>query len=238
MLTDYDALLWLLDYWQTHYAEMDLPGDRETRAAAVKRMLLREQIDDPETVTVSRVVSLNGEEQRQFAEYCYLAAMSKLDRFRTELELTMLNCIQVTGPESAFPFLQAQREDVRLETDTFCPLGEYWPFHLNLHPGVNEMLTEKANRVYYETVTSTMNPAKEVGGDFYDFFLINNDHLALVLADVSGKGVPAALFMMTSRTMLKDAAFRGCDLRRHGSQYAAAPCTGENRRVCERRRAV
>ena len=184
----YDALLWLLDYWQNHYAEMDLPGDRETRAAAVKRMLLREQIDDPETVTVSRVESLNGEEQRQFAEYCYLAAMSKLDRFRTELELTMLNCIQVTGPESAFPFLQAQREDVRLETDTFCPLGEYWPFHLNLHPGVNEMLTEKANRVYY--------------------------------------------------TMLKDAAFRGCDLRRHGSQYAAAPCTGENRRVCERRRAV
>lgn len=42
--------------------------------------------------------------------------------------------------------------------------------------------------------------AKEVGGDFYDFFLVDNDHLALVMADVSGKGVPAALFMMISKT--------------------------------------
>ena len=53
---------------------------------------------------------------------------------------------------------------------------------------------------------ATMDPAKEVGGDFYDFFLIDDDHLALVMADVSGKGVPAALFMMTARTMLKTQA--------------------------------
>ena len=48
-----------------------------------------------------------------------------------------------------------------------------------------------------------MRPAKEVGGDFYDFFLIDQDHLAIAVADVSGKGVPAALFMMLSKTMLK-----------------------------------
>lgn len=48
-----------------------------------------------------------------------------------------------------------------------------------------------------------MNPAKEVGGDFYDFFLIDDDHLALVMADVSGKGVPAALFMVIAKTLLK-----------------------------------
>ena len=47
---------------------------------------------------------------------------------------------------------------------------------------------------------AAMTPAKEVGGDFYDFFLVDNDHLALVMADVSGKGVPAALFMMISKT--------------------------------------
>ena len=51
-----------------------------------------------------------------------------------------------------------------------------------------------------------MDPAKEVGGDFYDFFLIDDDHLGLVVADVSGKGIPAALFMMTSKTMLKTQA--------------------------------
>ena len=46
-------------------------------------------------------------------------------------------------------------------------------------------------------------PAKEVGGDFYDFFKIDNDHLCVVIADVSGKGVPASLFMMVSRIILR-----------------------------------
>ena len=49
-----------------------------------------------------------------------------------------------------------------------------------------------------------MNPAKEVGGDFYDFLLIDEDHLALVVADVSGKGVPAALFMMIAKTLINN----------------------------------
>ena len=48
-----------------------------------------------------------------------------------------------------------------------------------------------------------MTPAKEVGGDFYDFFMIDDDHIALVMADVSGKGVPAALMMMVTRVLIK-----------------------------------
>lgn len=56
---------------------------------------------------------------------------------------------------------------------------------------------------------ASMNPAKEVGGDFYDFFLVDNDHLALVIADVSGKGVPAALFMVISKTLIKNRAMQG-----------------------------
>ncbi len=54
-----------------------------------------------------------------------------------------------------------------------------------------------------------MTPAKEVGGDFYDFFLVDDDHLALVMADVSGKGVPAALFMVISKTLIKNRAQMG-----------------------------
>ena len=50
---------------------------------------------------------------------------------------------------------------------------------------------------------ASMEPAKEVGGDFYDYFMLDDDHIALVVADVSGKGVPAALFMMQSKTVLK-----------------------------------
>ena len=56
---------------------------------------------------------------------------------------------------------------------------------------------------------AVMHPAKEVGGDFYDFFLVDDDHLALVVADVSGKGVPAALFMMIAKTLIKNETMRG-----------------------------
>ena len=58
-------------------------------------------------------------------------------------------------------------------------------------------------------VYASMTPAKEVGGDFYDFFLVDEDHLALVIADVSGKGVPAALFMVIAKTLLKNRAQMG-----------------------------
>ncbi len=58
-------------------------------------------------------------------------------------------------------------------------------------------------------IFATMNPAKEVGGDFYDFFLTDSDHLALVVADVSGKGIPAALFMVISKTLIKNQAQMG-----------------------------
>ena len=55
-------------------------------------------------------------------------------------------------------------------------------------------------------VYATMNPAKEVGGDYYDFYMIDDNHLAIAIADVSGKGVPAALFMMVTKAILKNNA--------------------------------
>ena len=54
-----------------------------------------------------------------------------------------------------------------------------------------------------------MTPAKKVGGDFYDFFFIDDDQLGFIIGDVSGKGVPAALFMAVSRTLLKSTALSG-----------------------------
>ena len=54
-----------------------------------------------------------------------------------------------------------------------------------------------------------MDPAKEVGGDFYDYFLIDDNHLGIVMADVSGKGIPAALFMMASMISLRSFAHLG-----------------------------
>jgi sigma-B regulation protein RsbU (phosphoserine phosphatase) len=60
-------------------------------------------------------------------------------------------------------------------------------------------------------IYAVMDPAKEVGGDFYDFFFVDEDHLCLVIADVSGKGIPAALFMMAAKIILANYAKMGKD---------------------------
>lgn len=66
------------------------------------------------------------------------------------------------------------------------------------------------NRVEFD-IFASMEPAKEVGGDMYDFFFINDKKLFFLVGDVSGKGVPAALFMMITKTLLKSEAMRDID---------------------------
>lgn len=58
-------------------------------------------------------------------------------------------------------------------------------------------------------IYASMTPAKEVGGDFYDFYFVNENTLAFLIADVSGKGIPAAMFMMTAKTLIKNLAETG-----------------------------
>jgi sigma-B regulation protein RsbU (phosphoserine phosphatase) len=58
-------------------------------------------------------------------------------------------------------------------------------------------------------IFAAMEPAKEVGGDLYDFFLLDGDRLGFVIGDVSGKGVPAAIFMAVSRTLIRATALKG-----------------------------
>ena len=68
------------------------------------------------------------------------------------------------------------------------------------------------NRLTAVNLTAHMKPAKEVGGDFYDVFMIDRDHLCFLIADVSGKGVPAALFMTMAKTHIKNFATVGLPL--------------------------
>lgn len=73
-------------------------------------------------------------------------------------------------------------------------------------------------------VYASMDPAREVGGDFYDYFMIDEDHLCLVIADVSGKGIPASLFMMVSKVILQSCAMLG--------RSAAEILTKTNEAIC------
>ena len=75
-------------------------------------------------------------------------------------------------------------------------------------------------------IYASMASAKEVGGDLYDFFLIDEDHLGLVIGDVSGKGVPASLFMMVATSLIRNAAMSGAG--------AAAALQTVNAQICAR----
>lgn len=88
-------------------------------------------------------------------------------------------------------------------------------------PSVNHILLSHPDVQIY----ASMDTAKEVGGDFYDFFEIDSNHIGFVIADVSGKGVPAALFMMTVKTMIKDHA----SMKRSTAEIF----TDVNRLLCE-----
>ncbi len=71
---------------------------------------------------------------------------------------------------------------------------------------------------------ASMNPAKEVGGDFYDFFMVDEDHLALIIADVSGKGIPGAMFMMFSKNIIANNVMLGKNPAKALADANAAIC--------------
>lgn len=89
--------------------------------------------------------------------------------------------------------MTAEKERIRTELKLAARL------QLDMLPEGNNAFPEREEF----TLHASMTPAKEVGGDFYDFFLTDKEHLALVVADVSGKGVPAALFMVVAKTLLR-----------------------------------
>ena len=77
-------------------------------------------------------------------------------------------------------------------------------------------------------IYASMIPAKEVGGDFYDMFLIDDDHVAICMADVSGKGVPASLFMMISKILIKNVSKIDMDVSKAFSRVNNMLCDGNN----------
>jgi sigma-B regulation protein RsbU (phosphoserine phosphatase) len=84
---------------------------------------------------------------------------------------------------------------------------------LNIAAGIQEGMLPKLTTEFSENtvfdLSAAMIPAKEVGGDFYDFFMIDDTHIALVMADVSGKGIPGSLFMAVSKLLIKNSVKEG-----------------------------
>lgn len=97
------------------------------------------------------------------------------------------------------------------------------------HSALPSVFPPFPNRTEFE-IFASMDTAKEVGGDFYDFYFVGEDKLAFLIADVSGKGIPAAMFMMTSKTLLKSFAEAGCEVN---EVFTAA-----NAKLCENNEAA
>ena len=94
--------------------------------------------------------------------------------------------------------MTAEKERIGAELDVATRIQE------NMLPNIFPYRPDREEFDLY----ASMTPAKEVGGDFYDFFMVDDTHLALVIADVSGKGVPAALFMVITKTLIKNAVLQ------------------------------
>lgn len=92
------------------------------------------------------------------------------------------------------------------------------------HSALPSVFPPYPNRREFD-IWAAMHTAREVGGDFYDFYFVDEDTLAFLIADVSGKGIPAAMFMMTAKTLLKSYAESGMSVEQ--------VFTSANEKLCE-----
>ena len=123
--------------------------------------------------------------------------------------LVVIYLIGLTLSRRTHGLLRQQEADSREKERIGAELNVATQIQADMLPRIFPAFPERPEFDIY----ASMTPAKEVGGDFYDFFLVDDDHLAMVIADVSGKGVPAALFMVIAKTLLKNAAQTGLSPR-------------------------
>ncbi len=130
------------------------------------------------------------EELGEISKYKELSNLAaSIDTMETDMVSYIENLTEVT----------AESERIGTELSLASKIQE------NSVPNIFPAFPERADFDIY----AFMDPAKEIGGDFYNFFLIDDDHLAMVIGDVSGKGVPAALFMMVTNILISDRTHMG-----------------------------
>ena len=170
----------------------------------------------------NRFLMFSGESSRSAVQYQVYVLDGAVSRYNAahpdaSAQLTA-RCRMRTDDEDVFSFLRTatEQEEVGDEMrgivsmiseldrlDEELKLAS--DIQINMLPRIFPPFPERREFDLY----ALMNPAKEVGGDFYDFFMVDSDHLAMVIADVSGKGIPASLFMMVSKTLIKNQLMTG-----------------------------
>lgn len=179
-------------------------------------VLMRKKIIEP----IERITAAAS----SFAETKEPMQESMVARTHDEIEILALTMIQmerdINASMDTLARVTAERERIAAELDVAEKIqSDMLPRIFPPYPNCPQF-----------SIYATMTPAKEVGGDFYDFFCIDQDHFGLVMADVSGKGIPAALFMVISKTLIKNSAQPGCSPRE--------VMEAVNRQLCENNEAA
>ena len=153
-----------------------------------------------ETTLEDAIENLNLSQQQIIKSIMFESFVPKLLIY---LIVIVVACVHVSqsGKKMIDRQKELSEEGARIESE------------LNIAKGIQKNILPSTFPIFPEykefDIYASMKPAKEVGGDFYDMFLTDENHLAMVIADVSGKGVPAALIMMTARTLIKNTALNG-----------------------------
>ena len=178
--------------------------------AATAAVILSKRIVKPLEAITKRVLALGGDDLQFRME----------DEFRTNDEIEVL--------AESFAMLSAKTLQYISEVKRVTAEKERIGVELSLATRIQSDMLPTIYPAFPERpefdIYASMDPAKEVGGDFYDFYLIDDDHLCITIADVSGKGVPAALFMMASMIILANNAKMGKTPARILNDTNAAIC--------------
>ena len=163
--------------------------------AVTAAIILSKRIVKPLEAITNRVQSLGGDDLRFKME----------DEYRTHDEIEVL--------AESFSMLSGKTLEYISEVERVTAEKERIGAELSLATRIQADMLPNIYPAFPERpefdIYASMDPAKEVGGDFYNFFLVDDDHLCVFIADVSGKGVPAALFMMASMIILSNNAQMG-----------------------------
>ena len=163
--------------------------------AVTSSVILSKRIVKPLEAITKRVQSLGGDDLQFMME----------DKFRTHDEIEVL--------AESFAMLSGKTLEYISEVKRVTSEKERIGAELSLATRIQADMLPSIYPAFPERsefdIFASMDPAKEVGGDFYDFFMVDDDHLCVFIADVSGKGVPAALFMMASMIILANNAKMG-----------------------------
>lgn len=143
--------------------------------------------------------TLNYTTQDRVSAYLTLSYLPKL------LVFLIISNVCVYISKKGRDLILAQKDIVERDAKIASELNLAKDIQTNMLPTIFPPFPNKEEVDIY----ATMEPAKEVGGDFYDFYMLDDDHVGFVIADVSGKGVPAALFMSITKTLIKNEATLG-----------------------------